>query len=148
MSNKDILIFAEKLGNIGEYAQSQLKPILEIHEKDVLEEQKERIHVKGEDVFNKKFGDYSPFSIEKRKEEGKFYDFIILKDEGDFEESEFIKSSESGYEFGATDPKTAKLKIDYDPMFGADEAEKGRLSKIVHFSIMKKVRKYLASWKK
>lgn len=144
MSNKDLLIFAEKLNNVQTFVESIIPAVLKIHSEDMLSSQKERIHIKGEDVFNKKFGDYSPFTVEEKKKKGQFTDYIILKDTEEFENSEFAKVNNNIIEFGATDSKTAELERDYGDILGLDENEEERYLRIIGLSILFRFKKYFA----
>ena len=143
MSNKDLLIFANKLNNLQAFIEDSFKSIANLHTDDMLADQQERIHVKGEDLNKSKFGDYSPFSKELRKSENKFTGFIILEDTSAFRKSEFVKAGKKFIEFGATDEKTEMLQKDYAPLFGLDISNMFKYIKIFKYSILNKMNKYL-----
>jgi len=143
MSNKDLLIFANKLNNLQAFIEDSFKSIANLHTADMLADQQERIHVKGEDLNNSKFGKYSKETMEIKQHKGQFLDYIILQDTEAFKNSEFVKASKRFIEFGATDKKTKMLQKDYAPLFGLDLSGMNKYVKVFKYSILDKMNKYL-----
>lgn len=71
---------------------------------------------------------YAPGTVEAKIAEGKPYDRVTLRDEGDFESSFFIDADRKKFEIKASDWKAEDLARDYkSEIFGLTEENRGVL---------------------
>lgn len=64
-------------------------------------------------VFIADYEPYSEFTIQRKKEEGKPYNRVTLRDEGDFESSFFVEVDNMKFEIKASDFKAVDLMKRY-----------------------------------
>lgn len=70
----------------------------------------DQLYERGINAQGKSIGDYQPYTVEKKQAEGKPYDRVTLRDEGDFHSSFKVKYGKDRFEITASDPKTEKLQ--------------------------------------
>lgn len=69
----------------------------------------EQLFEQGIDSKGRDLGEYTPFTVEIKKQKGQKTDFITLKDEGDFYDGFYVKSRKFPVIFGSKDSKTNKI---------------------------------------
>jgi len=85
--------------------------IIRLNTEDQLEEE-------GIDSLGRKLGDYSPYTVQIKKEKGQRYDHITLKDTGAFYRSFRVIVKKTGFEIIADD--SSKYDVPLTDVFGLD----------------------------
>lgn len=87
-----------------------LDKIILKHEKEILDLNRNQLY-SGIDSKGQSLGEYSPKTVEYKKEKGQPYDRITLKDEGDFYAG--FKIDNTDYSIASTDFKNEQLTKDF-----------------------------------
>ena len=89
----------------------------------IIELQQERLYERGTDSEGRSLGDYSPYTVEIKREKGQRYDHITLRDTGEFYESFTVTVLKDGIVLDANPNKeTTNLFSEYGiDILGLDE---------------------------
>jgi hypothetical protein len=72
--------------------------------------------------------EYTPFTVEIKKEKNQPYDRVTLRDEGDFHQAMFMSTDKWPVVFSSKDPKTGPLVRKYgEEIFGHNQTSRGEL---------------------
>lgn len=77
-----------------------------------------QLYDQGITADGKSLGEYSPFTIEIKRQKGQPTDRVTLKDEGDFHRGFFAEADKFPVVFGSSDPKADMLQDKYGNIFG------------------------------
>lgn len=89
----------------------------------IIELQQERLYERGTDSEGRSLGDYSPYTVEIKREKGQRFDHITLRDTGEFYESFTVTVVKDGVVLDANPNKeTTNLFSEYGiDILGLDE---------------------------
>lgn len=73
----------------------------------------DQLYERGIDSRGKSLGEYANFTKEKKEQEGKPFDRVTLRDEGDFHRSFNVKFGVDRFQIEASDSKTEDLQQDW-----------------------------------
>lgn len=108
--------------------------VVRYYQDDVIEMNKEQLEVgqyaSGEQITPA----YAPYTVKKKREEGKVSDRVTLEDTGAFYKSIYLGAQKSGYYVYASDIKTAELEAKYSDgnsiLFGLNERNKDKFRQL------------------
>lgn len=83
-----------------------------------------QLYERGITADGESLGEYSPLTIEIKRQKGQPTDRVTLKDEGDFHRGWFATTDKFPIVFGSTDPKADMLEDKYGNIFGLTQDNK------------------------
>lgn len=102
------------------------------HESQILDLNRRQMFAGNDANGNAITPEYTPFTVSIKQEKGQPFDRVTLNDTGAFYQSMFLQPFDNGFEFEATDEKTAELKEKYgENILGIAESDLDDAAEII-----------------
>lgn len=114
---------------------------MEAHEKEIVDLNRQQMR-EGKNRLNESIRPpYAASTVIKKQKKGQEWRFVTLQDTGAFQRQMFLTTTNTTYQTGSFDEKTAKLIGQYgEDIFGLDQENKNETWSIVHDDVVRGIK--------
>lgn len=144
--NNSVEALIAKLDELPEFVQDISNNSIEDNSENILDLNRSQMLVSGIDSEGDSLGEYSAFTVQKRKDKGLQTEFIDLRYTGEFQDSLILQQDKDAYFIGALDPKWQdEIQPRWPDALGLTEDSESKVTEILTNEIDIKVDRFLST---